>query len=102
MEDRIEWLAGKQRPVSVDDEVDGVAEVAVVGVADEILGEAIKAVIVVRDGYSVSRRTVLAHCRNKLALYKIPKQVHFVERLPKTASGKIRRYLLVDDQSSKA
>jgi long-chain acyl-CoA synthetase len=70
--------------------------VAVVGVPDELLGEVIKAVVVKRNGHDIAQREIQAHCRKNLAIYKVPKFVEFAEDLPKTASGKLRRYLLVN------
>lgn len=72
----------------------GVEEVAVAAVADEMLGSAIKAVIVPRAGATLDMRTVKAHCRRQLAAYKIPKVVEFATALPRTSSGKIQRYKL--------
>lgn len=75
-------------------EVTGVAEVAVVGVKDELLGQVIKAVIVPRPDSKVTEMQIKAHCKDRLATYKIPKFVEFVQELPKTASGKVKRFLL--------
>jgi acyl-CoA synthetase (AMP-forming)/AMP-acid ligase II len=75
-----------------------VADCAVVGVPDEILGEVIAAHIVMREGAVLDARRVQAHCRDRLATYMIPKTVHFAESLPKTASGKVQRYLLKGPQ----
>ncbi|MCW5573820.1 MAG: long-chain fatty acid--CoA ligase, partial [Steroidobacteraceae bacterium] len=71
-----------------------VAECAVIGMPDEILGEVIVAHVVMREGAALDARRVQAHCRERLAAYMIPKTVHFAESLPKTASGKVQRYLL--------
>lgn len=78
-------------------ELDGVAEVAVVGVADDILGQAIKAVIVPRADVALGVMAVKAHCHARLAAYKIPRYIEFATQIPKTASGKIQRYLLVNN-----
>ncbi|MCW8855329.1 MAG: acyl--CoA ligase [Gammaproteobacteria bacterium] len=71
-----------------------VEEVAVVGVPDEILGQVIKAVIVPTSKNALEKKTVQAHCRKNLSLYKIPKIIEFTNELPKTSSGKVKRYLL--------
>lgn len=75
-------------------ELSEVHEAAVVGVYDEILGEAIRAVIVLREGREMDAKKVQRHCQAKLASFKIPKEVVFVGELPKTSSGKVRRCLL--------
>lgn len=100
--DMIKTGAHRISPQEIEEailELEGVAEAAVVGVADEILGEVIKAVIVPRAGHTLEPRTVQAHCHRRLALYKVPKLVEFVHELPKTASGKIKRFLLTGAKS---
>jgi len=72
----------------------GVQEVAVTGIADALLGQAIKAVIVLREGAAPDVMSVKAHCRAHLAQYKIPKVVEFAAELPRTSSGKVQRYKL--------
>ena len=97
--DMIKAGANRISPREIEEviqELDSVAEVVVVGVPDELLGEAIKAVVVPASDTQPDRRQVLAHCRARLAIYKIPKHVEFVDSLPKTASGKIKRYMLVN------
>jgi fatty-acyl-CoA synthase len=71
-----------------------VSDVAVIGVPDPKWGEVGKAFIVLREGQAMTQREALDFCREKIANYKIPKLVHFVDELPKTAAGKIRKYLL--------
>jgi acyl-CoA synthetase (AMP-forming)/AMP-acid ligase II len=95
--DMIKTGAHRVSPQEIEEviaELDGVAEVAAVGVADEILGEVIKAVIVPRAGHGLDKRGVQAHCHARLAMYKVPKHVEFVAELPKTASGKLKRFSL--------
>lgn len=75
-------------------EMQEVHEVGVVSVPDEILGEAIRAVIVLKEGYEQDAKKVQRHCQTKLASFKIPKDVIFTDELPKTSSGKIRKFLL--------
>lgn len=97
--DMIKSGAHRIAPKEVEEvisEIDGVAEVVAVGIDDPILGQVIKAVIQLRPGVTVDAMRVKAHCRNSLASYKIPKHIEFVSELPKTASGKIKRYLLTE------
>ncbi|MGQ9424671.1 class I adenylate-forming enzyme family protein [Gilvimarinus sp. F26214L] len=75
--------------------LDGVQEVAVVGIPDAILGQVIKAFVVVAPGRELSARDVLRHCKQHCAQYKIPKEVEFASDLPRTASGKVQRFKLM-------
>ncbi len=77
-------------------ELDGVAEVGVVGIDDEMLGQIIKAFIVRKPDIPLEAKTIQAHCLKNLASYKIPKHIEFTNDLPKTASGKLRRHLLLE------
>ena len=80
----------------------GVVECAVVGVADERSGEAVKAWVVVDDP-TLDEATLIAHCRAQLAAYKVPKYVHFATELPKSNIGKIlRRELRAEEEQSPA
>lgn len=66
-----------------------VADAAVIGIPSEQWGEAVLAFIVVKPGESVSTEEIIEFCREKLAGYKIPRQVEFTEVLPRNASGKV-------------
>jgi acyl-CoA synthetase (AMP-forming)/AMP-acid ligase II len=70
-------------------EVDGVAEVAVVGVPDEVWGERVVAVIAPVAGADLTEQAVVDACRDRLAGYKTPRSVQFWGVLPKTVTGKI-------------
>ncbi|WP_454741911.1 class I adenylate-forming enzyme family protein [Cupriavidus necator] len=71
-----------------------VAMAAVVGAADPLKGELAKAFVVLAQGQSVSEQELLEFCRTRLAAYKVPRLVAFVDDLPKTGSGKILRRAL--------
>jgi len=79
-------------------ELPGVQEVAVVGEYDEILGEAIKACVVLKPSMTCSKQEVQLHCKAMLPSYKVPRKVVFYEELPKTPTGKIRKNELVTQQ----
>jgi acetyl-CoA synthetase len=71
-----------------------VAEAAVIGVPDELKGEVIVAFVVLRSGRVASPEALTEHVRNELGAIAAPSEVHLVETLPKTRSGKIMRRLL--------
>ncbi len=71
-----------------------VQECAVIGVPDDTWGEAVKAIIVLKPGESLTEQSVLAHCKVKLGGVKSPKSVEFWAEIPKTAVGKTDRRTL--------
>ena len=77
--------------------LDAVAESAVVGVPDPRLGEVGRAYLVTRPGYTLGEADVLAFCRERLANYKVPRQVEFRDALPRNPSGKVlKRQLMAE------
>lgn len=92
-DDIIKSRGEKVSPKEVENvlyKIDGVHEAAVIGVADPLLGQAIKAFIV-KNNSSLTETDVLRFCRNHLEDFMIPKYVQFVDELPKTSSGKIKK-----------
>ena len=86
-------------PKEVEDAIERhpkVAEVAVVGVADERTGEAVQAWVVPAEGQSVTPQEILEFLQDKLARFKLPRDVEIVEELPHHATGKVLRRLLRD------
>jgi acyl-CoA synthetase (AMP-forming)/AMP-acid ligase II len=75
-------------------ENDKVLEAAVFGIEDDLLGEAVKAVVVLKKGQSVNQKDIQAHCKSRLAEYKVPKYVEFRDLLPKYQSGKVNKLVL--------
>ncbi|HKB46694.1 MAG TPA: long-chain fatty acid--CoA ligase, partial [Ktedonobacterales bacterium] len=71
-----------------------VAEVAVLGLPDADLGEQVVAVVVPKEGTAPSADEIVAYCRERLASYKKPRRVIFVEALPRNALGKVQKHVL--------
>ena len=69
-------------------------QVEVVGVPDEKFGEEIAACIRLHDGETASVEEIRDFCRGKLAHYKIPRYVHFVDEFPMTVTGKVQKFIL--------
>jgi amino acid adenylation domain-containing protein len=71
--------------------LDDVLEAAVIGVLDDVLGEAIKAYVVLKEGSTLTEKKILAHCSRNLEDFMVPKTVELRDTLPKTSSGKITK-----------
>jgi long-chain acyl-CoA synthetase len=98
-DDIIKTRGEKVSPVEVENslfDVDGVKEAAVVGVPDDVLGEAIRAFVVLDDGAVLTEQDVIAACRTRLENFMVPREVVFLDALPTTATGKVRRKSLLE------
>jgi long-chain acyl-CoA synthetase len=74
----------------------GILDAAVVGVAHDVLGEDVAAVVVPRDGHDLDPEEVVAFCRARLADYKSPRRVVVLDELPRNATGKVLKRELAD------
>ncbi|HTU66388.1 MAG TPA: AMP-binding protein [Steroidobacteraceae bacterium] len=93
-DDIIKSRGEKVSPREVEDvlhRLPGVREAAVVGVADTLLGQAIKAYVVLTPGAAYAARDVIKHCLGSLESFMVPKYVEFVDALPQTDTGKVTR-----------
>lgn len=107
-EDGLLYLVGRKKdmlirggenvyPVEVEEvlyEMPEILEAAVIGIPHEVYGEVPKAYIVLKEGRNLSEEAVLAYCAKKLAKYKWPAEVQFLDALPRNASGKVMKHVL--------
>ncbi|MCL4442352.1 MAG: long-chain fatty acid--CoA ligase [Firmicutes bacterium] len=77
-----------------------VIEAAVAGVKDPYRGETVKAYIVLKEGETATGEEIASFCKERLALYKVPKKIEFKTELPKTMVGKILKRVLVDEDNN--
>lgn len=79
-----------------------VAESAVIGIPDEKWGEAVKAFVVRKPGAKVTQQELIEHCRTLIARYKCPRELEFIDELPRIASGKINKVALREMERAKS
>ncbi|WP_037372257.1 long-chain-fatty-acid--CoA ligase [Anaerovorax odorimutans] len=76
-----------------------VKEVAVIGVKDKLRGEAVKAFVVLKENEECTSKELLQFLKERLAVYKLPRKIEFVENLPKNGTGKIMKRVLKEEQN---
>ena len=79
-----------------------VADVGVIGVPDEVRGQIAKAFVVLKPGQTVTPEELIGFCKDKIAKYKLPREVVFVTELPRTAVGKLLRRVLREKETKGA
>lgn len=92
--DQINASGYKVWPREVEDvlyEHSAVREAAVIGIPDDYRGESVKAFVSLRPGESVTEAALIAFCKERMAAYKYPREIEFIDELPKTVTGKILR-----------
>jgi acyl-coenzyme A synthetase/AMP-(fatty) acid ligase len=96
-DDLIKCRGERVSPKEIEDflcTIDGVAESAVIGTPDDLLGQAIKAFIVLRNGSSITEKSIIQACTRGLESFMVPKSVVFCQSLPKSPNGKIDKKCL--------
>jgi long-chain acyl-CoA synthetase len=86
-------------PVEIEEvlyEMPEILEAAVVGIPHEVYGEVPKAYLVLKKGQFLAREAVIIYCSKKLARYKLPAEIEFLDALPRNASGKVLKHTLRD------
>ena len=75
---------------------ESVLEAATIGIPDKKRGETVKSFVVAKPGQRLDKETIVAHCKENLAAYKVPKQIAFIDELPKSTVMKVLRRELRD------
>jgi len=94
MDDVIKSRGEKVAPKEVENalmNIPGVREAAVIGVADDVLGQAVKAFVVLEDGVDMTEKQLQKECQSRLENFMVPKMIAVVPDLPKTDTGKIKK-----------
>jgi acyl-CoA synthetase (AMP-forming)/AMP-acid ligase II len=102
-DDIIKTRGEKVSPVEVENAmhgIPGVREVAIVGIADALLGHAIRAYVVIEPESGLNDKQLRVACAARLENFMVPKEFVFIAELPKTATGKVSKKLLLEQNSS--
>jgi acyl-coenzyme A synthetase/AMP-(fatty) acid ligase len=97
MDDIIKSRGEKVAPKEVENalmNIPGVREAAVIGIPDEVLGQAIKALVVLEQGSDLTEAQLQRACRGRLEAFMVPQIISLVAELPKTGTGKIKKTTL--------
>jgi acyl-coenzyme A synthetase/AMP-(fatty) acid ligase len=100
-DDIIKSRGEKVSPVEVENAlaaVPGVREVAVIGVPDELMGQAVRAFVVLDAGVTFTEQAFKREAMARLEGFMVPRDVRFVDDLPRTATGKVRKKSLVEQR----
>jgi bile acid-coenzyme A ligase len=77
-------------------EHDDIADVVVIGLADPEWGRRVHAVVQLADGATLTEQQVIQYAKSRLAAYKVPKTVEFIDQIPRTAATKINRSAMIE------
>ena len=91
-DDIIKSRGEKVSPVEIENviyKIDGVREVAVIGIPDEVLGESIVAFVTLHETTNISEKEIQKECMSKLEIFMVPQKVIILTEMPKSANGKI-------------
>lgn len=93
-DDIIKTRGEKVSPVEVEGvlhTIPGVREVAVLGVPDEILGQAVRAFVVLEEGAGLTAQEIKRYCRSRLESFMVPREIIFLDEMPTTGTAKVRK-----------
>jgi malonyl-CoA/methylmalonyl-CoA synthetase len=91
-------------PKEIESEIDtlaGVMESAVIGLPHADFGEAVIAIVVIHKGEKLSEESVIQALKTRIANFKVPKQVYFIDELPRNTMGKVQKNILRDTYTKK-
>lgn len=96
------YLVSPRRVEAVVQEIDGVAEAAAVGVAHQVLGQALRLEVVLREGSELTPQAIRDHCQRQLEPYLVPRDIRIRTELPRTPAGKVDRRALAAESAGVA